>query len=277
MTAFLSPAKNMLEAAVLAQGHPCAEAVEQAMERIPDTALTQPEFREQALSLGQQLKTYSPWQLERILECNPELALRAFGLLQRFDPGTGELPAILAYHGLQYQHLAAWDFSREDFLSAQKRLRIVSALYGVLRPLDLVMAYRLEMQCRQPFYGRRLYKYWGGSLCEALFSGDDVLVNLASKEYSKAILPYVGARRVVTCDFLIQKPAPKGGHVLRSIPTAAKMARGEMARMIVRNRLDDPEQLTAFDWEGFAFVPGLSSDSHYVFSREDLPFTTERA
>lgn len=272
MIAFLSPAKNMLEAAVLAEGHPYSRRITQTMAQIPSEMLTTPQFLEEALSLAQELKTFSPWQLESILEVNPELALKAFDMLQRFDPRTGELPALLAYYGLQYQHIAAWEFCSEDFASAQKRLRIVSGLYGVLRPLDLVMAYRLEMQCRQPFYGKRLYKYWGAALCEDLFSNDNTLINLASKEYAKAILPYAGTRRIVTCEFLIEKPTVKGGRVLRSIPTAAKMARGEMALFITKKRLNHPEQLQEFNWQGFCFVSRLSSSDHYVFARADLPF-----
>lgn len=266
----------MLEAEALAPGHLYADAVNAAVKRIPTEALTDPFFSEDALALAQELKKYSPWQLESIMDVNPELALKAFGQLQRFDPCTGELPAILSYHGLQYQHLAAWEFSAEDFLTAQKKLRIISGLYGVLRPLDRVMAYRLEMQCRQPLCGKKLYGYWNSRLCEQLFSEDDTLINLASKEYSKAILPHANGRRIVTCDFLIEKPTPKGGKVLRSIATAAKMARGAMAGWIVRQRLEAPEQLIDFSLQGFRFIPGLSTDTHYVFSREDLPLSTER-
>ena len=277
MIAFLSPAKNMLEAEVLAQGHPHAEAVNTTMKRIPAEMLTQPIFAEDAFSIAQELKSYNPWQLESIMDVNPELALKAFGQLQRFDPDSGELPAILSYHGLQYQHLAAWEFSQEEFLTAQKCLRIISGIYGVLRPLDRVMAYRLEMQCRQPICGKKLYAYWNSRLCEQLFSEDDTLINLASKEYSRAILPYANGRRIITCDFLIEKPAPKGGKVLRTIATAAKMARGAMAGWIVRQRPETPEQLMDFSLQGFRFIPGLSTDTHYVFSREDLPLSTERA
>ena len=276
MIAFLSPAKNMLEADVLSEGHAYMESMNTAMHRIPDQALTQPIFSDDAHFLSQELKKLSPWHLESIMDVNTELALKTFGQLQRFDPDTGELPAILSYHGLQYQHLAAWEFSAEEFLTAQKKLRIVSGLYGLLRPLDLVMAYRLEMQCRHAFGGKRLYRYWSNRLCEQLFSEDPVLINLASKEYSKAILPYTKGRTIVTCDFFIEKPTPKDGKVLKSIPTAAKMARGAMARWIVRYDLETPEQLMAFSWQGFRFLPHLSTDSHYVFSREDLPFTSER-
>ena len=277
MIAFLSPAKNMLEAAVLSEGHAYADAVSEAMARIPSDALTQPVFSDEAYLLAKELKKLSPWQIESTMQVNPELALKAFGQLQRFDPKSGELPAILSYHGLQYQHLAAWEFSKEDFLTAQKKLRVVSGLYGLLRPLDLVMAYRLEMQCKHPFYGKKLYQFWSGKLCEQLFSEDDVLINLASKEYSKAILPYANNRRIITCDFFIEKPMPRGGKALKSIPTAAKMARGAMARWIVRQHLEIPEQLMDFSWQRFRYLPALSTDSTYVFSREDLPFTTERA
>ena len=275
MIAFLSPAKNMWDATALRDGtqNPAAVRIAAVLSRIPDASKTLPIFWEEALSLSQLLKTLSPWQLETILEVNPQLALKAFEQLQRFDPHAGEIPALLAYYGLQYQHLAAWDFTASDFMSAQQRLRIVSGLYGILRPLDRIMPYRLEMQCKMDFYGKRLYRYWGSRLCQQLLMEDETLINLASKEYAKAILPYAPAEKIITCDFFVEKPIPKGGKRLRSIPTASKMARGEMARFLVKNRLQQPEQLQAFDWQGFRFIPALSDNTHYVFTREDLPFT----
>ncbi len=145
---------------------------------------------------------------------------------------------------------------------AQERVRIISALYGVLRPLDAVLPYRLEMLCRHSFAGKRLYRFWGDRIWKNLSQThpDEPIINLASQEYAKAVIPYA-AGKMITCDFLI----PKHGRLV-CIATAAKMARGQMARMVVKKRLNHPEELQAFQWGGFTFQPRLSSEYHYTFA-----------
>lgn len=247
MILILAPAKNM--------AYPKQD---------PGTPLSRPVFSREAVLLAGELRKLAPWQLETVLAVNSQLALKAFEAYQRFGfPDERETAALLAYQGLQYQHIAAGDFTPEDFAVAQERIRIVSALYGVLRPLDGIFPYRLEMQCTFPFQGKRLYRFWGGKLWEALAKAEPgcQIVNLASQEYAKAILPYAPPERVVTCDFLV----PKRGRLF-CVATTAKMARGEMARMAVKKRLTQPEELQAFQWNGFRFQSKLSSGARYVFA-----------
>ncbi len=253
MIFILSPAKNMAE----------PEELSGWMEKNASLPLSQPVFLRDAAQLAGQLKSLNPWQLESILGVNPVLALKAFGLYQNFDAKKEGIPALLAYQGLQYQHLAAGDFSADDLESAQQRLRIVSGLYGLLRPLDSILPYRLEMQCTFPFNGKRLYPFWGARLWEEIAPLNESLVNLASREYAKAVVPYASGR-IVSCDFL----TPKRGKLV-CIATAAKMARGEMARMAVKQRLTQPEELQRFQWGGFIFQPKLSTEDRYVFVASD--------
>lgn len=177
--------------------------------------------------------------------------------------------AALAYNGIAYLGLNAQDFSADDFVFAQQHLNILSGLYGVVRPMDGIKPYRLEMQ--QPVMPegyRSLYDYWQESvnkhLSKRLRKGSRTVVNTASNEYSKVVqkrlLP-VGTR-LLSLKFLEQEE--RG---LRQIVVHTKKARGMIARFIIKNRLTDPDDLKAFDSEGYFFHPALSSDDEWVFTR----------
>lgn len=177
--------------------------------------------------------------------------------------------AALAYNGIAYLGLNAQDFTADDFAFAQQHLNILSGLYGVVRPMDGIKPYRLEMQ--QPVMPegyRSLYDYWQESvnkhLSKRLRKGSRTVVNTASNEYSKVVqkrlLP-VGTR-LLSLKFLEQEE--RG---LRQIVVHTKKARGMIARFIIKNRLTDPDDLKAFDSEGYFFHPALSSDDEWVFTR----------
>ena len=248
MRVVLSPAKNMRPAAV--DGLP----------------LTQPLFEEQTRRLAEILKGYAPWQLESLLDVNPALAMRAYQDMQDFRWGRAGSPALPAFYGLAYRHLNPGDFTREDLLYAQDRLRILSAFYGLLRPLDEIQPYRLEMGGRVRVDGENLYRFWGAGPCRAVFESGELVVNLASGEYAKALLAHLGPDdRPVTCRFEVRR---RGKRVM--LATEAKMARGEMARFILKNRLERPGEIQAFEWGGYAFEPALSDDGLYVFTKDGL-------
>ena len=163
-------------------------------------------------------------------------------------------------------------FGQRDFTHAQKVLRILSGLYGVLRPLDLMMPYRLEMgsKLRNP-RGRDLYQFWGGLIADELNKamvdspGRKVLINLASNEYFKSVDTSVLEAPVVTPSFLDAKG--DGDH--RTVAFFAKRARGVMAAWIIRNRVKSPSELEAFDGMGYAFSADRSSDDRPVFTRRN--------
>ena len=246
MRLIISPAKNMR-----ITGDP----------RLP---LSRPGYLQQSARLLEQLREYPPWQLESLMKINPDIALRAFGYYQSLDLESGGSPAIMSYHGLQYQNIDPQSLTPGELQFLQPRLRIVSAFYGLLRPLDGISPYRLELQCKIKVDGQSLYRFWGDRLYRDLFSPGEPVLNLASAEYSKAVSPFLGARdRFITCDFLVVKRGR-----LCCLPTAAKMARGQMVRFIARHSIDEPEGVWDFDWDGFEFSPARSDGGRYVFIRD---------
>jgi cytoplasmic iron level regulating protein YaaA (DUF328/UPF0246 family) len=247
MLAILSPAKRI-------QPCPCP----------PGVPLTEPVFRREAGRLGELLRGYAPWQLESLLGVSPQLGLDAFALSRDFDPDVPGSPALLAYQGLAYWNLDPGSFSREDLLAAQERLRILSTLYGVLRPLDGISPHRLDFLAKIRPDGKTLYRWWGDRLRRELFSAGEPVVNLCSQEYAKAVSPWLLPGDVfITVRFLQQR----GGRLVTR-PTAAKAARGQMARWLVLRRVREPEELVAFDWEDYRFSPELSGPFLYTFLQE---------
>ena len=243
MITILSPAKNMREG--VGEG----------------LSPTRPRFLPRAAELCSALRAYAPWELESLFSVNQEIALRAHDSFSRFSTERRGTPALLAYHGLQYKNLCAGDFTPEDFCFAQEHLCILSAFYGLLRPMDGIQPYRLEMQCRFRPCGGSLYDYWGEAVCRALFERGELVLNLASAEYAAMITPYLApGNRLVTCRFYSYR---RGGY--RMVATHAKMARGQMARYIVRNRIDSLEEVLRFSWEGFTYSPERSTLEEIVF------------
>ena len=171
----------------------------------------------------------------------------------------GGVPAILAYDGLAYKYLEAETLTAAELRFAQDSLRLFSAFYGPLRPLDAIRPYRLELAHRLD--GRSLYEFWGRAFYDDLFGAGEAVVNLASNEYSKAVRRYLQTGdRMVTCEFLTYR---KGK--LRCLPTMAKMARGRMTRYILQHRIESPEQLTLFDWNDFRYEQSLSDNQTLTF------------
>ncbi len=247
MLLILSPAKNM------------------QVSTLEGLSLSRPRFPAQTGQLAEALRVLSPWQLERPMSINPDLAFKAFTAFQSFDLDAEGTAALLAYHGLQYRNLDPQSFSLADFAFANEHLRLLSAFYGVLRPADGILPYRLEFLCKLKFDGRNLYQFWGDLFYRDLFSSGQTVVNLASAEYSRTVQPYLTPRdRFLTCNFLVMKRGKP-----RMLATAAKMARGQMARYLVKERIDQPEGLKGFCWNGYAFVPHLSDESTYTFLQRE--------
>lgn len=171
-------------------------------------------------------------------------------------------PALLVYEGIQYQYMAPQVFTREQWDYVKGHLRILSGFYGILRPLDGVVPYRLEMQAKLSLDGKPdLYAYWGDRICRELVRNESVVVNLASKEYSRAIEKYLPEQvRYVNCVFgeLVQDK-------VKVKATQAKMARGEMVRWMAEHQVEEPKQLREFDGMGYRYEPGLSDGENLVF------------
>jgi cytoplasmic iron level regulating protein YaaA (DUF328/UPF0246 family) len=177
-------------------------------------------------------------------------------------------PAILAFSGEVFNGLRARSLSKEDLLFAQNHVRILSGLYGVLRPLDLILPYRLEMGTRlKNSRGRNLYDYWKEIIPENITAetgkGDSkILINLASNEYFKSVQAESFPYGIITPVF-----RESDGKGFRNVTIYAKKARGMMLRFIIQNRINNPEYIKAFDLDGYYYSDDLSSPNEWLFCR----------
>lgn len=236
-----------------------------------DVTATRPDFQEDAVRLAETARDLTLAELKSLMHLSDDLGKLNHDRFQSFqDVPTDDVtrPAALAFAGDTYQGLEASTLDPDEMSYAQDHLRILSGLYGVLRPLDSIQAYRLEMGSRlKNLRGKNLYEYWGGQLSDALnvtatATGSDVLVNCASQEYFGAVDTKTLNSRLITPVFMEDK-----GQGPKIVSFYAKKARGAMARYIVQNRLKDAESLLEFDSGGYVFRPDLSEDNKPVFVR----------
>ncbi|WP_148863246.1 peroxide stress protein YaaA [Marinobacter fonticola] len=232
---------------------------------------TQPQFLEDACELIDQLKPLEPHQVSNLMGISEKLgtlnAERYQAWHTPFSPENAR-QAVLAFNGDVYTGLDAPRFSENDFNFAQKHLRILSGLYGILRPLDLMQPYRLEMGTRfENARGKDLYAFWGNKLTNALndeLAGeDDVLINLASNEYFKSVNKRALNSRIITPQF---KDWKNGQY--KMISFYAKKARGMMCAYAIKNRIDSPDELKDFDTAGYRFSEEQSKGDNWVFLRD---------
>lgn len=229
---------------------------------------TQPEFLKDAEILMNELRQLSRPDIGDLMKLSEKLASLNYERFQQFDtPFTPQnaKPAVLAFRGDVYDGLDADTLSDADLDFAQQHLRLLSGLYGLLRPLDLIQPYRLEMKTKlaNP-KGKDLYTFWGTKLAEKINQETDLLVNLASNEYFKALPKKALQAHVITPQF---KEYREGK--FKVIALYAKKARGAMARFIIENRIKQPENLRDFRWDGYMFHEELSNEraGDFVFTR----------
>ena len=210
------------------------------------------------------LRGKSKEELKKLWGCNDKIAETNFERLEYMDLRRRLTPALLSYEGIAYQYMAPSLFENGQFDYVQEHLRILSAFYGVLKPMDGVTPYRLEMQAKAAIgEAKDLYEFWGSRLYEAVRDDSGVMINLASKEYAKCIEKYVTTKdRYITVNFV-----EKSGDKLVTKGTYAKMARGEMVRFMAENHVEDPLEIRKFDRLGYVFREELSSETEYVFER----------
>ena len=222
-----------------------------------------PVFLEQTEEILQWLKEKSTTELKVIWNCNDKIIEQNRQRLLHMKLRENLTPAVLAYEGIAFQYMAPGVFEDEQFDYIQEHLRILSAFYGVLKPMDGVTPYRLEMQAKASIGGNRnLYELWGSRLYEEVCDGG-VIINLASKEYSKCIEKYLTPQdRYITINFY-----EKSGDKLVSKGTYAKMARGEMVRYMAELHIENPEEIKKFDRMGYVYREDLSGEKEYVFVR----------
>ncbi len=230
---------------------------------------TQPQFLEQSQTLMNILQEKDSFEVAALMKLSMKLADLNTQRFQSwhtpFTPDNAK-QALFSFAGDVYQGLDAASLSDTDIDFAQYHLRILSGLYGLLRPLDLMQPYRLEMGTRLTnLKGNNLYNFWGDSITQQLnqeLNADDTLINLASNEYFKAIQPKQLHASIVTPSFKENK-----GGVYKVVGIYAKKARGLMSRFIIQNNISAPDDIKAFDVDGYTYNAQLSNGTTWVFSR----------
>ncbi|MGO5173484.1 YaaA family protein, partial [Atopobiaceae bacterium LCP21S3_F7] len=257
----------------------------------PPHASSQPRFREEAARLAHAMRELGYDGCKRLWRCSDELARLNYDRLLAEDPADADDPtttaAVVAYRGIQYQHLAPAVMDERELDYLGRHLRILSGLYGVLRPFDGVVPYRLEMQAKLAVDGAKdLYAFWGDRIVRALAEESDTIVNLASVEYAKAVTRHVGPRarggsqvgrgpgagsspgaggspRVLTC--LFGEPLEDGR--LRQRATEAKAARGTFVRWCAEQGVEDASDLAGFAERGYRLDEERSDEGTLVLAR----------
>ena len=237
-----------------------AKTMKEDRDSLPVNGL--PHFLKETRELLRAVQALSYEEAKELWGCNDKLAQLNCQRFRQMDLEKNLTPAVLAYEGLQYQHMAPRVFTRQALSYLEKHLRILSGFYGVLSPFDGVTPYRLEMQARLSVNGAsNLYDFWGKSLYQEVKGEDGVIINLASKEYWMAVAPFLGPEDTwITCTF---GQLNKGK--VKQKATLAKMARGEMVRFMAENQVEDPEEMKAFSALNFRYAEEFSTKENMVF------------
>ncbi len=252
MISFISPALGF------------KESTSQDNQTINDNTL-EPVYIDKTLSIVKHLSSLNPNELQATLSCSDVLAELNFERYRDFKQNNTH-QALRYFDGIAYKSLDVETLSSDEYDFLCKHIRILSGLYGILKPNDNISAYRLEMKTKIGIDGsKNLYDFWADSLYENLSKDSDkTIVNLASKEYSQCIENYLQDETYITCTFKVDK-----GKGLKVQSTAAKKARGQMVRWIAQNKIDDPLKLINFNDDGYNFDPTLSTTKG---NRQELVF-----
>ena len=225
---------------------------------------SKPVFFEQAEEIMNYMKNLSYDECKTIWKCSDKLAQLNYDRVVNMDLNYRLTPALFSYEGIQYQYMGARVLSRDALEYLQDNLRILSGFYGILKPLDGVVPYRLEMQSKFINYKNKdLYEYWSDKIANSLFEETNLIINLASKEYSKCVEKYLKnspGTKFITCVF----GEIKGDKVIEK-GTLAKMTRGEMVRYLAQNKICDLEGLKRFDKLEYKYSQEKSNEKTYVF------------
>ena len=275
MITIISPAKNMRKS-------------EDWKELIDEGELSCPRLYEKSNEVLAHMKEYITEEIRAIMKIKEDLAQLNYCRFQRMKPisccknskdgkespkFTGKTPAIFAYDGIQYKSISPESISKDGIEFLNDHLRIISGLYGVLRPFDMIDEYRLEMQTKVKVNDKaNLYSFWDGSISGNIsedLGGEGIVLNLASKEYSKTVEKYFDNKKseskikLITCTFKVEKAGK-----LKVESTASKKARGYMVRYIAENKIDDIEGVKTFNIDGFTYSENESTEKEIVFVKK---------
>lgn len=222
-------------------------------------------FTKETKEIIQVLKSLSPWDIQSLMKVNEKIAFQSYAYFQDFNFEKEGVCGLLGYDGLVFKNIKAEEFSKEDFEFANDNIKILDAFYGIVNPLDEVLPYRLEMQYPIKIEDKNLYKFWNDKIYNKLYSEDNVIVNLASEEYAKVVRKFLKEDDIfIDIDFKVYKNGK-----LKTLATLAKIARGQMVKYIVENKINNPEDLKNFNFDNYKFSHNLSTNRKFVFIKED--------
>ena len=247
-----------------------AKIMNDRLRSVPDISLSTPRFLNEADAFARYMAQYSAETIAEMLGCSQQIALQNRLRFMHFFDEKPKLPAILAYHGQAYKHLKAETLNVDDLDYAQGKLWITSFLYGLLRPLDGILPYRMEAHVELPSgAGQNMFGFWKNRLTDVLIDAvkadDGILIHLATEEYQH-LFDWQRVRkevRIIQPLFYIRK-----GGDLKIQAVWAKTCRGAMTRFIIENRIDKPEDICAFSYEGFVYEPALGEPDFPHFIKE---------
>lgn len=245
MKVIISPAKKMK----LSEGYPLA--------------ISKPIFLNKSKLLLKEIQKLSLEELQKKFRCNYKIASFAYENYLDFSFDFGSA-AILSYDGIQYTYMQAKVFTNEEYLFLQEHLIILSAFYGLVRPLDEIKPYRLEMGINFFINNQNLYEFWGAEIAKYLSQDNEEIINLASEEYSKVVSNYLNDKQRIINVYFYDDDKGK----LREKGVYCKMARGMMVRFIAENKINNPQQLQQFNLMGYRFDFDLSNKNNYIFKRK---------
>lgn len=224
-----------------------------------------PTYIDKSKILLEEIRQRSYEELKEIWKCNEKIANENFDRFKNMNLQGSLTPAIFSYQGIQYQYMAVNVMEASAIEYIKENLYILSGFFGILRAFDGVSPYRLEMQAKIEIgEHKNLYEFWGDKIYKKIFETGEVVINLASKEYSKTIESYLSKEnKFITCVFAEKKD----GKVVQKA-TMAKMARGEMVNFIASGNIQNEEEIKKFDRLGFKFDKELSNEKKYVFILE---------
>ena len=247
-----------------------AKIMNDRLKSVPDTGLSSPRFQNEAKRFAQDMIQYSTETIAEILGCSLQIASQNQLRFMRFFDNEPKLPAILAYHGQAYKHLKAENLTVDDLNYSQEKLWITSFLYGLLRPLDGILPYRMEGNVELPSgEGLNIFGFWKNRLTDMLIDSvkadDGILIHLATEEYQH-LFDWQRVRkevRVVQPLFYVRK-----GNDLKVQAVWAKTCRGAMTKFIIQNRIMNPYDLSSFSYEGFEYEHTLGEPDYPHFIKQ---------
>lgn len=224
---------------------------------------TMPVFLSETGILLDYLKSLDKKSLKELYKASDLIVDENYKRFKTLDLNNDLTPAIIAYDGIAYKNMAPGVFTSDEFDYLQKHLRIISGFYGVLKPLDGVRPYRLEMANKIKLKGYKdLYDFWKDKIYKEMVQDEDIIINLASKEYSKCIEDYIDKDKLININFVEET---KGKLVTKA--TFAKMARGLMVRYMAERKIEDIEGLKSFNYLGYKYREDLSNENNLFFER----------